>query len=144
MALPQTKEEEASEAGPAMAGDGCLPRTNVATLHGHEGAVMAVCYNAQGDYCISGGADRTVRLWNPSKGLQIKSYTAHAHGVLGVCSSTDNARIASVGGDKQVFLWDVATGRVLRKFRGHMSKINAVAHTNLERATKLLQAVGNR
>ena len=110
-----------------MAGDGGLPRTNVATLSGHEGAVMAVCYNVQGDYCISGGADRTVRLWNPSKGLQIKSYTAHAHGVLGVCASTDNARIASVGGDKQVFLWDVATGRVLRKFRGHMSKINAVA-----------------
>jgi mitogen-activated protein kinase organizer 1 len=103
-----------------------VPTAVHATLAGHEGAVMAVRYNTQGDYALSGGADRTVRLWNPAKGLMIKSYQAHAHGVLGVCASADNARLASCGGDKQVFFWDVASGQVLRKFRGHDSKVNCV------------------
>lgn len=130
-----------------------VPTKVHATLAGHEGAVMAVRYSAQGDYALSGGADRTVRLWNPGTGLLIKSYQAHAHGVLGVCASVsthalphrnlistecfprdlrvlwlqaDNSRLASCGGDKQVFFWDVATGAVLRKFRGHDGKVNCV------------------
>ena len=103
-----------------------LPAQIAVTLTGHEGPVMCVRFNKSGDYCLSGGSDRTVKLWNPAKGLLVKSYTAHAHGVLSVAASSDNSRLASVGGDKQVFFWDVASGRVLRKFRGHTDKINAV------------------
>jgi len=97
-------------------------------MAGHAGAVLAVTLNANGAYCLTAGKDRTVRLWNPSKGVLVKTYSnAHAHEVRDVCCSVDNSRIASCGGDRQVFLCDVATGRTLRKFKGHdVAPVNAV------------------
>ena len=72
-----------------------LPTKCAATLVGHEGAVMCVSFNKDGNYCLSGGQDRSVRLWNPTKGTIIKTYNAHAHVVLDVCTTKDNARMAS-------------------------------------------------
>ena len=105
-----------------------LPSKSETTLLGHDGAVMCVAFNSDGNYCLSGGQDRTVKLWNPAKGSLIKTYSAHAHAVLDVATTKDNAKIASVGGDKNgPFYWDVASGRVIRKFRGHTAKVNAVS-----------------
>lgn len=87
---------------------------------------MVVRYNKDGNYCLSGAADRTIKLWNPIKGTIIKTYSGHGWEVLDLDVSTDNAQISSCGGDKMVFLWDVASGRVTRKFKGHNSKVNCV------------------
>ena len=38
--------------------------------------VYVVKYNLDGNYLMSGHADRTVKLWNPNKGTLIKSYEA--------------------------------------------------------------------
>lgn len=35
-------------------------------------------------YCVSGGSDRSIRLWNPHKGYQIKEYKGHGYEVLDV------------------------------------------------------------
>lgn len=103
-----------------------LPTKEVNVLRGHEGAVLAVRFNQDGNYCLSCGRDRTLRLWNPHRGLQIKTYKAHARDVRDVNVSGDNAKLCSCGGDRQVFYWDVSTGRIIRKFRGHDSEVNSV------------------
>lgn len=105
-----------------------LPCKEAHVLTGHEGAVLNVRFNAPGTYCMSCGKDRTIRLWNPHKGVAIKVYSGHGYEVRDVSVSRDNSRFSSVGGDKQVFLWDVSTGKVIRKFRGHDAAINAVVH----------------
>lgn len=46
--------------------------------------------------------DRTLRLWNPVKGLFIKEYRGHGYEVRDVSVSLDNSKMASVGGDRQV------------------------------------------
>jgi hypothetical protein len=46
--------------------------------------------------------DRTLRLWNPAKGLPIKAYRGHGYEVRDVSVCTDNSKLASVGGDRQV------------------------------------------
>jgi mitogen-activated protein kinase organizer 1 len=78
-------------------------KTPVRTLKGHEGAVHVVKYNTDGQYCLTGGQDRTINLWNPNSGAKIKSYEAHGWEVLDIAVSEDNARFASVGGDKAVY-----------------------------------------
>lgn len=35
-------------------------------------------------YVLSGGQDRTVRLWNPKLGTQIKAFEGHGYEVLAV------------------------------------------------------------
>uniref|UniRef100_A0A2C9UY57 Uncharacterized protein n=1 Tax=Manihot esculenta TaxID=3983 RepID=A0A2C9UY57_MANES len=92
-----------------------LPRRKEVTmLRGHEGAILAARFNGDGNYCLSCGKDRTIHLWNPHRGIHIKTYKSHGREVRD---------LISCGGDRQIFYWDVATGRVIRKFRGHDSEI---------------------
>eukprot|EP00249_Psilotum_nudum_P017815 c26502_g1_i2 orf=557-1234(-) len=109
-----------------MGGEEKLPSKEVNVLRGHEGAVLAVRFNRDGNYCLSCGRDRTIRLWNPHKGLHIKKYNAHARDVRDVDVCGDNSKLCSCGSDRQLFYWDVSTGRVIRKFRGHDSEVNCV------------------
>jgi len=103
-----------------------FPQKEAGILKGHQGSCLVVKYNNDGNYCISGGADKTIRLWNPAKATQIKTYRGHGWEVLDLDVAKDNARIASCGGDKMVFMWDVASGRTIRKFRGHDSRVNCI------------------
>jgi len=115
----------------AMAGTSTqqLPSEVAFHMKGHSGAVLAVRFNAQGSYCLSCGKDRTLRLWNPHKGILIKTYTGHGYDVRDASVSADNSQFASCGGDRQVYLWDVASGRIIRKFAGHDGVTNTVRHS---------------
>lgn len=97
------------------------------TLSNHKGAVHVVRYSkGLGQYILSGGQDRTIRLCNPNLGSEIKCFAAHGYEVLCVCISHDNAKFASCGGDRSVFVWDVAAGVTTRRMPGHAGKINVV------------------
>lgn len=131
-----------------------LPRPNMAhhpmpvpvrELAGGAGSVNVVRFTKDGNYCLTGGDDRVVRLWNPHKddpaatsitntnaagpknALLIKKYEGmHGYSILDVAVSHDNARFASSGVDKSVFLWDVTSGRVVRRIQHHTQKVNAL------------------
>jgi WD40 repeat protein len=82
-------------------------------------AINACIYNTTGEYLLTGGKDRTVRLWNPEKRYCIKTYEAHGWEIYDLAVSPENGKFASCGGDKTVFLWDVLTGLTIRRFSGH-------------------------
>lgn len=61
------------------------PRTLYKTLSNHKGPVHVARYaKGTAKYVLSGGQDRTVRLWNPDLGTEIKSYSAHGYEVLSI------------------------------------------------------------
>ena len=91
-----------------------------------QGAIRAAHLNVDGSYCITCGADKSIKLWNPHRELLLKTYAGHGFEVLDARGSTDNAQIASGSVDKTVMLWDVSTGAALRKFRGHAGRVNCV------------------
>ncbi|GLB37547.1 putative WD domain, G-beta repeat [Lyophyllum shimeji] len=104
-----------------------LPRTVHASLEAHKGPVNVARYaKGSAKYILTGGQDRTIRLWNANLGTEIKVFAAHGYEVLSLSVSHDNAKFASSGGDRSVFLWDVATGVTTRRIAGHMGKIHAV------------------
>ncbi|CAA7259063.1 unnamed protein product [Cyclocybe aegerita] len=104
-----------------------LARNLHVVLNNHKGAVNVARYSkGSAKYILSGGSDRTVRLWNATSGAEIKTFAAHGYEVLSITISQDNAKFASSGGDRSVFLWDVATGTTTRRIAGHMGKIYAV------------------
>ncbi|KAG9287718.1 hypothetical protein G9A89_004121 [Geosiphon pyriformis] len=92
----------------------------------HTGPVHYARYNSTGEYVLTGGQDRTVKLWNPESGLCIKTYEGHGKEVLGVSITQDHSRFASCGGDRQVFMFDVTTARTIRRFEGHQHRVNTV------------------
>ncbi|KAJ9060120.1 WD repeat-containing protein 83 [Entomophthora muscae] len=105
------------------------------TLSSHQGAVNVIKYSSNGEYCLSGGMDRTIKIWNPnlpsSRDRLIQTFSGHGWEVQDIDLSCDNTKFVSGGGDKAVFLWDVATCLVSRKLTGHTQKINCV-HFNAD------------
>ncbi|KNZ43994.1 hypothetical protein VP01_962g4 [Puccinia sorghi] len=90
-----------------------------------KGIVHVARYNHGGQYVLTGGQDRTIRLWNAQSGKFVKDYTGHGYEILGIAVSPNNSFIGSVGGDRSVFYWDVSTGAILRRFSGHTGVVNA-------------------
>ncbi|GFV62148.1 WD repeat domain-containing protein 83 [Trichonephila clavipes] len=115
-----------------------FPSVKKNQLHCKQGAVRAVRFNVDGNYCMTAGADKSVKLWNPYKQVLLQTYMGHGYEVLDVQSSSDSSHITSGGMDKCVFYWDVSTAQIVRKFRGHASYINAVKFN--EESTIILSA----
>ncbi|KAF9024837.1 WD40 repeat-like protein [Hymenopellis radicata] len=106
---------------------GALARSLHVTLASHKGPVHVARYaKGTAKYILTGGQDRTIRLWNANLGTEIKAFASHGYEVLSISVAHDNAKFASSGGDRSVFIWDVATGVTTRRLPGHMSKINVV------------------
>ena len=103
-----------------------LPSGVAFELSGHRGAVLQCVFTAKGNYALSAGADRTVRLWNPRTGTAVKEYEVHGKEVHDLAVSPDNARFASGGADATAALVDVTSGSVVRRWRGHAGKVFAI------------------
>ncbi|XP_053712407.1 WD repeat domain-containing protein 83 [Synchiropus splendidus] len=115
MAFPQPKAQAPQ-----------LPQLDLRTIECKQGAVRAVRFNADGQYLLSCGSDKSLKLWSVKRGTPLKTYSGHGYEVLDADSSFDNSQICSGSSDKTVILWDVASGQVNRKFRGHAGKVNCV------------------
>jgi len=91
------------------------PRSERATLEGHQGWVIGVCpvTVAGKELLASAGTDGTVRIWDPQTGEQHAMMEGHQGGVNGICPVTVAGRelLASAGGDGTVRVWDPQNGR---------------------------------
>jgi WD40 repeat protein len=67
-------------------------------MYGHPSVPQPPCFHPA-QHTLQ---DRTLRLWNPVKGLFIKEYRGHGYEVRDVSVCADNSKMASVGGDRQV------------------------------------------
>lgn len=85
--------------------------TRCSPTHTSDSAPASLCHRptthgapaGAGDaHCCCTLQDRTLRLWNPLKGLFIKEYRGHGYEVRDVSVCIDNSKMASVGGDRQV------------------------------------------
>ena len=88
---------------------------------------MAV--TADGQRIVSGGADRTVRVWNLASGRLERTLEGHTGQVRAVAVTADGQRIVSGGTDGTVRVWNLASGRLKRTLEGHTGQVWAVAVT---------------
>ncbi|HYA50041.1 MAG TPA: WD40 repeat domain-containing protein, partial [Streptosporangiaceae bacterium] len=91
------------------------PRSERATLEGHQGWLTGMCpLTVAGKQLLaSAGTDGTVRVWDPQTGEQRTMMEGHEGVVNGICPVTAAGRelLASAGGDGTVRIWDPQTGR---------------------------------
>ncbi|XP_049884326.1 WD repeat domain-containing protein 83 [Pectinophora gossypiella] len=100
--------------------------TTIATLKCKQQVVRAVRFNIDGSYCLTCGADKKIKLWNPHRQLLLKTYGGHANEVLDAAGSCDSSHIISCSTDKSVILWDVTTAQPIRRYRGHASSVTCI------------------
>jgi len=94
-------------------------------LEGHTGPVLALAVH--GDVLVSGGADRTIRVWK-GRAL-IRTITNHWDSVHALAFSPDGKYLASGSGDKTVRIWQPEIGRLVRIVRGHDGAVLDLAWT---------------
>lgn len=85
-------------------------------------------FSVDGAYCLTCGSDRKLKLWNPYKGVTLKTYEGHGNEVMDSSASCDSSQIVSCGLDKSVILWDVASGTPIRRLRRHVGPVNTVRY----------------
>jgi WD40 repeat protein len=70
----------------------------------HAGAVRQAIF-ARNERIVSGGDDKTIKVWNLADGKLLRSIAAHEGPVTGVSVSSEAGKIASVGADKTLKVW---------------------------------------
>jgi WD40 repeat protein len=90
------------------------------------GPVRALALMPDGRRLLTGGYDKTVRLWDVQSGQELCRCEGHAE-VSAVAPAADGRRALSVGKDRLVREWDLETGQERRYFEGHRADLNSVA-----------------
>ena len=94
-------------------------------LEGHTGAVLSLAVH--GDVLVSGGTDRTIRVW---KGRTlVRTINNHWDAVHALAFSPDGRYLASGSGDKTVRIWQPEIGRLVRIVKGHEGAVLDLAWT---------------
>jgi eukaryotic-like serine/threonine-protein kinase len=107
-----------------------LQRPLPTSFEGHAGPVNAVAFMPGGERLVSGGGDRTARLWDVGTGATLRVFGPHGAKVEGLAVSPDGRAIAAVtepeDGGGEVKLWP-SEGGAARALEGHEHGVNALA-----------------
>jgi WD40 repeat protein len=105
-------------------------KSNTGAVHvfeGHENTIRSLAYSTGGSVPASGGADRTVRLWNAAAYAPIRTYRGHNDYVTALALSQDGRTLASASSDGAIRIWSTNTNQAFRTLRGHNATIAALA-----------------
>ena len=92
----------------AFAGDGLRIRQadgSFIRLIGHQGPVLCIAFSPDGQFLLSGGADRTVRIWRAENGKELRCFQGHTDRVCSVVFRPDGKAAYSGGADGTIRYW---------------------------------------
>ncbi len=90
--------------------------TDPAKNTSRRGDMHCLAFSPDSRSLASGGADKTVRLWDLGTGKQITSFRGHPDALAQVAFGPQGKQITSVDVTTAVRVWDIATARAVRAF----------------------------
>ncbi|MDR0390520.1 MAG: protein kinase, partial [Planctomycetaceae bacterium] len=80
----------------------------VGTLIGHEGAVTALTFSEDGKFAFTGGADRTLRLWELPVMRCLRTFSAIGSAATAVYLDKNGEFALSLAADGLIRIWDIS------------------------------------
>ena len=92
----------------------------------HPGGVRMVRFGGHGNWVISGGADKRLRLWDPFTGRHMVDAGEHQSEILAIAVSRDESMIASGDKDGIIIVWGPSGLRKIVAFRHGKVPVSAL------------------
>ncbi len=93
----------------------------------HGDAVNSVAFSPDGKLILTGGRDKTARLWDAATSRPLGQPMEHSEEVKSVAFSPDGKTILTGSLDKTARLWDAASGRPLGQPLEHSAAVSSAA-----------------
>jgi WD40 repeat protein len=107
--------------------DGSTGKALRKLAEGQRDGVRCLAFSPDGKTLATGGADRTIKVWETATGKELFILRGHTAGINGLAFSPDGKRLASASDDHTVKLWDTATGESVLTLKGHTAAVSGVA-----------------
>lgn len=107
----------------------------------HSDTVFGVEFSRDGQYILSGAADKFVKIFEVASGKHVKSFEGHTHHVLDVTWKPDQSVIVSAGADNAIKVWSVDTGEQQRTIAGYSKQVTSLQWVG--RANNILSCGGD-
>ena len=109
--------------------------TQVLTLLGHAGPVLAIAFSPAGHSVVTASADRSIKVWSTDDGRLVRTFSHHTEAVyalsfrphFGAGSPASGVYCASGSDDRTVRIWQPEIGRMVRIIRQHQGSIFSLA-----------------
>ncbi|MEG3863741.1 SMI1/KNR4 family protein [Microcoleus sp. herbarium12] len=99
----------------------------IKTFRGHSDSVYTIAFNPDGQTLASGGADRTIKIWDLKTGQEIYTLTEHTDAVVSLIASPDGKTLLSGSADTTIKIWNLSTSQVIHTLIGHTCSVLCLA-----------------
>jgi hypothetical protein len=96
-----------------------LTRRGLLTLYGHTDGVHSAAFSSDGTRIVTGGWDRTAKVWDARTGSPLIELKGHTDGVSSAAFSPDSTRIVTGSHDQTAKVWDARSGSLVLELKGH-------------------------
>ena len=93
----------------------------------HAGAINVLVLSADEKQMLSGGGDKTIKLWATDADKPIHVFKGHSGPVTSLAFGNKEKWATSGSSDRSVKTWDLATGKEIATFTGHSEGVTGVA-----------------
>jgi serine/threonine protein kinase len=109
--------------------DTTTPGGPVQVIDAHDSAAQAVAFSSspRGPLLASGGADKTVKLWNLDTLDRMRTYRGHQDFITALAFAPGGKTLASASLDGGIRLWSTSSNRLLRRLYGHRGRVGGLS-----------------
>ena len=109
--------------------DTATPAGPVQVLDAHDSSAQALAYvsTPRGRRLASGGADKSVKLWNLETLDPIRTYRGHGDFITALAFTADGQSLASAGLDGNIRVWSTNQSRTQRRLQGHRGRVGSLS-----------------